>query len=125
MRMPRIRVGGSFHAKHAGGTYPLLVAAGILVVAPLQMANAQSAPAFKQTVLKVQSVRQSTIHGGAVSSGALSPDELQPGDDSTVGVKNETGGNFAPAALVAATTQQPFTKGQHGLRIPSKEAGRL
>ena len=125
MRMQGIRLGGLFHANHAGGACSLLVAASLLVLAPLQMANAQNASAFKQTVLKVQSVRQSTIHGGAVSSGALSPDELQPGDDSTVGVKNETGGNFAPAALAAATTPRPFTNGQHGLRIPSKEAGRL
>ncbi len=86
------------------------------------MASAQTAPALQQTVMHLKTLGQTTIHGGAVSSGAVALPEIQPGDDSTVGVKNETSGiNAVSAAAWAATS---FLNRRHGLAIPSKIAAR-
>src|ERR1700730_4388937 len=126
MRMQRIRLIDSFPPSRTGRA--LIVAAGMVALSTYQLASAQSAPAFKQVISKLQTVGHGTIQGGAVSANPLSPLELQPGDDSTVGVKNETGGNSSAAlaapALAAPTTLRPFTQRQHGLPIPSKEAAR-
>jgi hypothetical protein len=97
----------------------LLFAFGLVAMVQFPMANAQTAPAIQQTVMQLKTLGQTTIHGGAVSSGAVAIPEIQPGDDSTVGVKAQTSG-IAPAVSAAPS----FLNRQHGLAIPSKIAAR-
>ena len=99
----------------------LIAAAALLAAAQFQPVSAQTVQAIQQSVMQLKPLGQSTIHGGPVSSGVVGPYELQPGDDSTVGVKNQTPG-FA-AALVATSAPKPYTQGRHGLAIPSKTQG--
>jgi hypothetical protein len=100
----------------------LVVAVSVLALGQYQMAGAQTAPAIQQTVMQLKTLGQTTIHGGPVSSGAIALPEIQPGDDSTVGVKNETSGIDAVSATALAA--KSFLNRRHGLAIPSKIAAR-
>lgn len=98
------------------GGRSLMVAAGLL--AALQVANAQTAPVFKQTVQRFTTLGQSTIQGGPAGSAAVATLEIRPETD--LGVKAETTGG---ASAVARPNSRLVN--QHGLPIPSKEAARL
>jgi len=93
-----------------------MVAAGLL--AALQVANAQTAPVFKQTVQQFTTLGQSTIQGGPAGSSAVATPEIRPETD--LGVKAETAGGASAAARPNSQLMN-----QHGLPIPSKEAARL
>jgi len=105
------------------GSRLTIAAAALLAVSSFQPASAQSSQAFQQSVIQMNTLGQSTIHGGPVSSGAVAIPEIQPGDDSTVGVKNQTAG--AAASRAATSAPRPYTQGQHGLAIPSKRGGAI
>lgn len=98
------------------GGCSLMAAAGLL--AALQVANAQTAPVFKQTVQRFTTLGQSTIQGGPAGSGAVATPEIRPETDQ--GVKAETTGGAS-----AAARPNSHLVNQHGLPIPSKEAARL
>ncbi len=94
----------------------LLIASSLIALAQVQAA--MGAPAIQQTVTQLKSLGQTTIHGGPVSSSAVALPEIQPGDDSTVGVKNLTAGVAPSAAILSAP--KSFLNRHHGLAIPSK-----
>ena len=97
----------------------------LLALSPAQLASAQSAPAFTQSVSRLTTLGHSTIHGGAVSSDALSTPEIAA-EDAAIGVKNQTpgargAGSAAPATIGRARAD---SNRRHSLPIPSKEAAR-
>lgn len=102
----------------ARGGRLLLIVSSLLALA--QVHAATGAPAIQQTVMQLKSLGQTTIHGGPVSSSTVALPEIQPGDDSTVGVKNQTAG-VAPSAA-ALSAPKSFLNRHHGLAIPSKIA---
>lgn len=112
------RSGSFMHLRPAVIGNRSLIAAAALLAASVQLASAQTIQPIRQSVMQLKTLGQSTIHGGPVSSGAIALPEIQPGDDSTVGVKNQTTGGAA--ARVAASAPTPYTRGKHGLAIPSK-----
>jgi hypothetical protein len=122
MGMQNFRLGGFMRSSPAvvGGRL-LMVAAALLAASQVQPASAQTVQITQQSVMQLKTLGQSTIHGGPVSSGAIALPEIQPGDDSTVGVKNQTAG--VATASAAASVPKPYTQGRHGLAIPSKTQG--
>src|SRR5450631_1800550 len=100
------------------GGRSLLIASSLLTMALVQ--SAMGAPVIQQTVMQLKSLGQTTIHGGPVSSSAVALPEIQPGDDSTVGVKNQTAGIAPSEAILSAP--KSFLNRHHGLAIPSKTA---
>jgi hypothetical protein len=103
------------------GSRSLIAAAALLAASQVQPASAQTVQPIQQSVMQLKTLGQSTIHGGPVSSGATALPEIQPGDASTVGLKNRSAG--VAAASAAAIAPRPYTQGQHGLAIPSKTHG--
>jgi hypothetical protein len=97
----------------------LMVAAGLLAAAPLQMVHAQTAPVFKQSVQHFDTLGQSTIHGGPVGSSAIATPEIRLETDD-IGLKDGTS-----AAVRATARPRSNFFNHHGLPIPSKEAARL
>ena len=118
MRIRNLRSGSFAHLRPAIIRSRSLAAAAALLAASVQLASAQTIQPIQQSIMQLKTLGQSTIHGGPVSSGAVTLPEIQPGDDSTVGVKNQTAGIAAPRS--AASVPKPYTHGQHGLAIPSK-----
>jgi hypothetical protein len=122
MRMQNFRLDGFARLRAAViGSRSLIVAAALAVAWQAQPASAQTIQTIPQSVMSLKTLRQTTIHGGAVSSGATALPEIQPGDDSTVGVKNQTAGVAAVSAATSAP--RPYTRGRHGLPIPGKTHG--
>jgi hypothetical protein len=122
MRMHKFRLGSFTQLRPAViGSRSLIVAAALLAASQVQPASAQTIQPIQQSVMQLKTLGQSTIHGGPVSSGAIALPEIQPGDDSTVGVKNQSAGIAAAATM--ASVPRPYTQGQHGLAIPSKTHG--
>jgi hypothetical protein len=107
-------------ARSATSRSSAAIAATLLAISGFHPAGAQSVQAIQQSVTSIKSLGQSTIHGGPISSGAVALPEIQPGDDSTVGVKNQTNGAARASAAANAAAPRPFTHGRHGLAIPSK-----
>ena len=119
MQIHRFRL-GNFIPKGPAISGLLMAAFSVLAISQYRIASAQTAPAIQQTVMQLKTLGQTTIHGGPVSSAAVALPEIQPGDDSTVGVKNETSGTNAVSAPALAA--QSFLNRRHGLAIPSKVA---
>lgn len=121
MRMHNFRWGGFTHLRPAViGGRSLIVAAALLAASQVQPASAQTVQAIQQSVIPLETLGQSAIHGGPVSSGAIALPEIQ-GDASTVGVKNKTPG--IAAAPAAMSVPRPYAQRRHGLPIPSKTQG--